>query len=116
LNSRIEYFLELSVKTQLNYGYTFCGMELTHEKLHGLIALSIFVNKVGIDLLVTSRTCYKTHLEILQWHFFLHTIFFLIRFWNPSNYPCSFYILACRVTGLQVQFASITSCTCVNVG
>jgi len=50
--------------------------------------------------------------------FFLAYIFFffLIRFWNPSNYFCSFYILPCRVIGLQVQFASITSCTCVNVG
>jgi hypothetical protein len=45
-------------------------MELTHEKLLGLTAPSIFVNKMGIDLLVTSPTCYKTHFEILQWHFF----------------------------------------------
>jgi hypothetical protein len=45
--------VELSAETLLNYGYTFCGMELTHGKLLGLTALSIFVNKVGIDLLVT---------------------------------------------------------------
>jgi len=62
--------------TLLNYAYTFCGMELTHEKLLGLTALSIFVNKMGIHLLVTSPTGYKTHFEILQWRFFLHKIFF----------------------------------------
>ena len=75
-NNTLNIFVELSAKTLLNYSYTFCGMELTHEKLLGLTAFSIFVNKVGIDLLVTSPTCYKTHLEILECRFFLHTILF----------------------------------------
>ena len=77
------------MKTLLNYGYTFCGMELIHEKLLGLISLSIFVNKVGIDLLVTSPTCYKTHFEILQWHFFLHTFFF---FFNKILEPLKLFL------------------------
>jgi hypothetical protein len=48
------------MKTLPNYGYIFCGMELTNEKLLGLIdhftALSISLNKTGIYLLVTSPT------------------------------------------------------------
>lgn len=57
------------------------------------------------------------HFEVLQWHFScLPSCFCSIRFWNPSDYLCWFYISPCRVTGLQTEFATITSSTCVNAG
>jgi hypothetical protein len=42
-------------------------------------ALSISLNKTGIDLLVISPTCYKTQFEVLQWRFLLLTISFLFN-------------------------------------
>ena len=37
----LSIFVELTVTTLLNYAYTFCGMEVTQEKLLGLTALWI---------------------------------------------------------------------------
>jgi hypothetical protein len=114
--------MELSVKTLLNIGHTFCGLELKHKELHGLIdhftAMPIFVHQMGIVVVMSLLPHATKHLlKFFQWCFFLHTILFVLnKILESLNHLCRLYILPYRMTAFLIDFASITSSTCVNAG